>query len=485
MIRFLCFLLLLNSVHLYADMIWAEGECSKETGYKDGAASDYYNGAAALKWQSKNLDFSDADGLENGPRAFAENKLLSDKGDTWNEWDVSTLVNSWLHGEFPNQGFLVKHVGGGKQHFDSREVADETFHPYLQLTLKDKIIRLAIQADTAISGSTFKCLGNSHTLSGNGPILLYVDLSGLKSELLSASLYLHSKPKEYGSNPVYGIYRVNINSNFAPDPQASETSAADPDKYYYQQDFENSDWLEFLHKGSGYRSMRRVLENEDEGFVPISGFALEAKIPKGHNTGMSLSYFFKVQLGFEPEQAYFKYDLRLGEGWETVQGGKLPGLAGTYGTAGWGGRRSDGTNGWSARGIYKNVVPSRNPLKGQIPIGSYLYHADMPSYYGNSIIWNQNSESLGLLQRSRWYSIEQRVKMNTLGKKDGILEAWIDGRKVYSNHAVNFRTVDSLKIERVWLNIYHGGTATVKKDIYAFIDNIIISPEYIGTSPSP
>jgi hypothetical protein len=108
----------------------------------------------------------------------------------------------------------------------------------------------------------------------------------------------------------------------------------------------------------------------------------------------------------------------------------------------------------------------------------------MPSLYGNSIVWNQNSESMGMLQRNRWYSLEQRVKLNTLGKKNGILEAWIDGEKVYSNHSVNFRTVDRLKIERAWFNIFHGGTATVKKDIYAFVDNIVISPEYIGTSPS-
>jgi hypothetical protein len=484
MIRFLGFLLLLNSFHVYAGMVWAEGECSKETGFKDGAASDFYNGAVALKWQSKELDFSDANGLKNGPRAFSENELLSDKGPKWNEWDVSTLVNSWMDGEFSNQGFLLKHLAGGKQHFDSREVADKTLHPYLKLTFEDKIILLEITADTSISASTFKCLGSSQTLSGNGPMLLYVDLGELNSKLLSAKLYLHSKPKKYGSKPVYGIYRVNINSDFIVDTQRIENFRANPDKYYYHEDFEDANWLKYLHKGSGYRSMRRVSENKKEGFVAISGFALEAKIPKGKNTGMSLSYFFKKQLGYEPEEAYFKYDLRLGNGWETVQGGKLPGLAGTYGTAGWGGRRSDGTNGWSARGIYKNIVPSHNPFAGLIPIGSYLYHADMPSLYGNSIIWNQNSESLGLLQRNRWYSLEQRIKMNTPGQKDGVLEAWIDGEKVYSNHSINFRTVEYLKIERAWLNIFHGGTATVKKDIYAFVDNIVISPEYIGTSPS-
>lgn len=68
---------------------------------------------------------------------------------------------------------------------------------------------------------------------------------------------------------------------------------------------------------------------------------------RGHY-GLSLSYRFRRQLGYEPEEIYFRYCLRLTDDWNPRRGGKLPGISGTYGRAGWGGRPVDGTDGWSA-----------------------------------------------------------------------------------------------------------------------------------------
>ena len=58
---------------------------------------------------------------------------------------------------------------------------------------------------------------------------------------------------------------------------------------------------------------------------------------------MSLRYEFFEQESKEPEEMYFRYYIRFGDTWETGQGGKLPGFGGTYGIAGWGGRKSNGT----------------------------------------------------------------------------------------------------------------------------------------------
>jgi hypothetical protein len=70
--------------------------------------------------------------------------------------------------------------------------------------------------------------------------------------------------------------------------------------------------------------------------------------------------------------------------------------------------------------------------------------------------------------------------MNTPGEKDGILRAWVDGRLAFERTDLRFRQVDKLKIEQVWMNIYHGGTIPSPYDQHAFIDNFVIARQYIG-----
>ncbi len=135
---------------------------------------------------------------------------------------------------------------------------------------------------------------------------------------------------------------------------------------------------------------------------------------------MNVGFDFADELGSEPEEIYFRYYLRFGEDWVTEDGGKLPGISGTYGVAGWGGRPSDGTNGWSARGTFREVIPAGNTLENSVPIGNYVYHADMTGTYGDVDLWQIGYR--GILEKNRWYSVEQYLKMNTLGQNDGILE---------------------------------------------------------------
>ena len=72
------------------------------------------------------------------------------------------------------------------------------------------------------------------------------------------------------------------------------------------------------------------------------------------------------------------------------------------------------------------------------------------------------------------------MKMNTPGKNDGILRGWVDGRPAFEKTDVRMRDVPGLKIERIWINIYHGGTWTSDSDDHLFIDNVVIAKRYIG-----
>lgn len=194
---------------------------------------------------------------------------------------------------------------------------------------------------------------------------------------------------------------------------------------------------------------------------------------------MNTTFKFKGEIGEEPEEIFFRYYLRLASDWnQTVQGGKLPGISGTYGVAGWGGRKSDGTDGWSARGSFHRTIPGGNPLAGLHPIGTYCYHADMEGRYGNIWLWQKDYR--GFLENNRWYSVEQHLKLNTPGKKDGVIRAWVDGRLAFEKSNVRFRHVDRLKIEQVWMNVYHGGTVPSPRDQHLYIDNVVIGKKYIG-----
>ena len=193
---------------------------------------------------------------------------------------------------------------------------------------------------------------------------------------------------------------------------------------------------------------------------------------RGGHYGVSLTYRFAKHHGSEPEEIYFRYYLRLAHDWKPEKGGKFPGVAGTYGRAGWGGRKVDGTDGWSARGLFGGQA------EGRTPIGFYCYHADMRGRYGSHWYWDR--DGFAGLENNRWYRIEQHVKLNTPGKSDGQMRGWVDNQLVFEKTDVRMRTVDTLKIETVWLNVYLGGTWTAKETHHLYIDDVAISRTRIG-----
>ena len=236
-------------------------------------------------------------------------------------------------------------------------------------------------------------------------------------------------------------------------------------------DFDSDQWRE-QWSGGKRPTVRIVDEDKTRGFEPLSGKALRIKVGKGGHYGASIQYNFKDRIGNEPEEIYFRYYLRFGSDWNPKRGGKLPGIGGTYGRAGWGGRPSNGRNGWSARGQFKGQH------EGKTPIGFYCYHADMRGRYGSAWIWQK--DKLGYLENNRWYCIEQYVKMNTPGKNNGVLRGWVDGKLAFEKTDVRMRDVSHLKIECIWINIYHGGTWSAQSDDHLFIDNVVIANSYIG-----
>ena len=237
-------------------------------------------------------------------------------------------------------------------------------------------------------------------------------------------------------------------------------------------DFESDTWWEEWGERKQDTRTDTVSVDAVRKFESRGGKALRIRVDKGGHYGASLAFQFRERTGAEPEEIYFRYYLRFADDWKPERGGKLPGIGGTYGRAGWGGRKVDGTDGWSARGLFRGLKDDLTP------IGFYCYHADMKGRYGDDWVWDR--DGFAGLENNRWYCIEQHARMNTPGEKDGILRGWVDGALVFERSDVRMRDVDTLKIETVWLNLYYGGNWTAARDYHVYIDDVAISHQPIG-----
>lgn len=238
---------------------------------------------------------------------------------------------------------------------------------------------------------------------------------------------------------------------------------------YLSTGFERKDWYKEWGRDHSVRNCDVVDHDAPStGFKPLHGKALRITIPKGEHLGADLRFRFAKDRDEQPEAMYLSYSLRFANDFQPVQGGKMPGFAGTYGQAGWGMRRPDGDDGWSARGSF-----SRPDVRGRITLGSYGYHVDQTKDHGDVWLWDRQQR--GTLELNRWYRLEEFIKLNTPGKNDGILRAWVDGRLAFEKEDICFRTDRNLRIEEVWLNVYHGGQATAAHDYHLYIDDLVIS----------
>ena len=254
--------------------------------------------------------------------------------------------------------------------------------------------------------------------------------------------------------------------------KGTKQSSRDRKDEVFSCDFESDRWYEQFGMRSNPERVHVLSSDPAQKFEPLAGKAMRIKVDGGGHYGASIMYRFKNQTGEEPQEIYFRYYLRFGDDWNPAGGGKLPGISGTYGRAGWGGRPSDGRNGWSARGLFKRQID------GKTPVGYYCYHADMKGRYGSDWTWDE--EKRGYLENNRWYCIEQYAKMNTPSKNDGILRGWVDGQPAFEKTDVRMRDVDTLRIEAVWLNLYLGGSWVAKSEHHLYLDNVVIARDYIG-----
>jgi hypothetical protein len=267
---------------------------------------------------------------------------------------------------------------------------------------------------------------------------------------------------------------------------------SDPRVIYRTRAFEEEPWR------SEVLASRRALEWIDD---PVKGRALRVTWRQGGELALNWTYPFWP----EAVEAILQYDILFEEDWQPADGGKLVGWSsatrpddsparlwpaspkGTEGTllAGNGGARVHGDDGWSLRGSFRQPLPTWQPNGGATWVGTYAYHAGMPGRFGDAWWWDQYGQ--GPLAPGKWHTIRQRLRVNTPGLRDGVLEVWVDGlpafrkadlylrgRGPYRLAQPPYNVATSLAIRRVWLNLYHGGTEKIPQDMHVRLANFAV-----------
>ncbi len=167
-------------------------------------------------------------------------------------------------------------------------------------------------------------------------------------------------------------------------------------------DFEDEAWWRAW--GSTKQPVNTSLV-EGDAALGGQGKSLRVTVPKGKHLGTTFGYRFRERIGVEPEEIYFRYYIKFDPDWRNaISDGKMPGISGTYGKAGWGGRKVNGSDGWSARGLFISRPGGTSTF-----LGFYCYHADMRGRYGEH--WKFQPS----LEHGKWYCVEEYCKLNTPG----------------------------------------------------------------------
>lgn len=197
-----------------------------------------------------------------------------------------------------------------------------------------------------------------------------------------------------------------------------------------------------------------------EGGDALSGKSLRVRYPKGGYDLAGSGVGWAKSLSSHDE-LYCSYAIRFSDDFEFVKGGKLPGLAGGAGNTG--GDKPTGSDGWSARMMWRSGGA----------LVQYVYHPDQPTIYGEDFPWAAAAVTPGV-----WYRVETRVVMNTPGKRNGIIQSWLNGEQVLDIRNIRFRDVSSFAVDALKFETFFGGgdsSWAPSRDVSVFFDDIIIS----------
>lgn len=287
------------------------------------------------------------------------------------------------------------------------------------------------------------------------------------------------------NSSLYAAKAINSTKVGTPEVKTIKSKPVDPGSVIYSQDFSSAS--QGLYQGD---QLHEQWDSPvwhmgfDEGRVKIitddaaHGNVMQVTYPAGAY-GSAGAPAFLVDVQFDSnspksyDELYLSYDIKFADNFEFVHGGKLPGLCGASidqapeTGCNTGGGYPSGYDGWSTRGMWRQNGALEN----------YVYHAGQTNYYGDDLFWGSNGS------RGQWHRIQQRVVLNTPGVADGIIETWLDGKKVLSVTDMLYRKTGAIGINLFYFSTFYGGNDpswAPSSDQTAFFDNFRISTQPAG-----
>lgn len=156
------------------------------------------------------------------------------------------------------------------------------------------------------------------------------------------------------------------------------------------------------------------------------------------------------------------------------------------------------TDGWSSRGL---ITPTPTRFNDDMPIrawGTYAYHMNQSIVFGDS--WSTANYPAGVMAPLKVYDIDMRVKINTPGQNDGVVQCWTNDFLTFSRTNVQWRpstvasrlqnpalpgSVYNLNIAGAWSAIEYGGRGVIPpgQGGYIMMTNWVVSTTRIGKQP--
>lgn len=183
------------------------------------------------------------------------------------------------------------------------------------------------------------------------------------------------------------------------------------------------------------------------------------------------------------QEMFFSYRVFFPDSFVFRDGGKLHGLVGGKGNTG--GAKPTGRDGWSCRVHWG--------AGDQIKL--YVYHKDQSRKWGDTFYFTEDpqvyyvdpekpvkqTEKRIHVERGVWHHIQMRVRVNDVGRRNGLAQAWYDGRLVTDIRGFEFRNAeckeDRLLVKGAYFSTFFGGRGEgykpVKDETILFDDFIL------------
>ncbi len=211
-----------------------------------------------------------------------------------------------------------------------------------------------------------------------------------------------------------------------------------------------------------------------------NGNEVTCKYPQGSCAGNSKlkgGYgFYAIPKGmsgqsiFPRKEVTFEYEVYFDPNFDWVKGGKLPGLyAGVLGTAG----GNHNLGGMSCRLMWR--------AGGDAEFYLYVPDSQTPTVQAMSIGNGSKGLSVGRgkcqLVKGEWQRLKMHIRLNDVGKMNGILELWYNDEQCLSVDSLNFRSQEIL-INGIFFDTFFGGadmTWASTRDTYTKFRNMRLS----------